>query len=142
MLIRNLILFFGLTLNFSLMRAQANLTVRVSGMKETGGNVMIALYDSRDNFRKPEKAVALTVIPFDKGSSVEKVFEDLPNGEYSLAVYYDEDKDEKLDRAVLGWPTEPYGFSNNARGTMGPPAYEDCIFEIMDGDVVQEIVVK
>ena len=29
-------------------------------------------------------------------------------------------------------PKEGYGFSNNARGSFGPPAFEQWIFEIND----------
>ena len=35
---------------------------------------------------------------------------------------------DKLDTTAFGAPTEKYGFSNDARGVMGPPSYDKCVF--------------
>lgn len=45
----------------------------------------------------------------------------LPYGKYAIAVFHDENQNLKLDKSILGWPVEKYGFSNNARGVFGPP---------------------
>ena len=34
-------------------------------------------------------------------------------------------------------PKEGYGFSNNAKGTFGPPAFEKTIFEINENTVLK-----
>jgi uncharacterized protein (DUF2141 family) len=36
-------------------------------------------------------------------------------------------------------PTEPYAFSNNAHGAMGPAAWGDAMFTVTDGDNGQTI---
>ena len=30
----------------------------------------------------------------------------------------------QLDSNLMGLPTEPYGFANNARGSFGPPSFQ------------------
>ena len=69
-------------------------------------------------------------------------FENLRLGTYALSLYHDENNNGMLDTNFFGIPKEPYGFSNDARGTFGPPKYTAAQFEfIKDGQQV-EIRVK
>ena len=61
----------------------------------------------------------------DKGN-VQTKFEGLPKGEYAVSVYHDANLNEELDTNMMGIPKESYGFSNNAKGFMGPPSFEDA----------------
>jgi uncharacterized protein (DUF2141 family) len=52
-------------------------------------------------------------------------------GQYALRVFQDENDNLKLDRLLFGGPpTERYGFSNNARGTFGPPDLSTQLFSV------------
>ena len=42
-------------------------------------------------------------------------------GIYTFAVYLDKNKNNKLDKGILGQPLEPYAFSNNARSPFTQP---------------------
>ena len=42
----------------------------------------------------------------------------------TVAAYLDGNGNGRLDRNWLGRPTEPYGFSNGATGTFGPPRFD------------------
>ena len=55
-------------------------------------------------------------------------FKEIPKGEYAVAVFHDKNSNEKMDVNFLGIPKEAYGCSNNAKGFMGPPKYEDAKF--------------
>jgi uncharacterized protein (DUF2141 family) len=57
----------------------------------------------------------------------------LTPGQYAVAAFQDLNGDEEMNANMFGMPTEPYGFSNNARGNFGPPSFDDQLFE-MDGD--------
>ena len=46
----------------------------------------------------------------------------LPAGAYAVALFQDENGNDNLDTTAFGAPTEKYGFSNDARGVMGPQA--------------------
>jgi len=108
--------------------AQSNdLTVDVTNFKSNQGKVMIAIYIGQENFMK--KSV------FRKSSTIQDntakvVFENLPSGEYAISLYHDENENNKLDTGWFGIPNEGYGCSNNAKGMMGPPKYEDAKFQL------------
>jgi uncharacterized protein (DUF2141 family) len=55
---------------------------------------------------------------------------DVPYGDYGVAVFHDENSNGKMDKNVLGIPLEPYGFSNNVRITFGPPKWEEAKFTV------------
>jgi uncharacterized protein (DUF2141 family) len=56
----------------------------------------------------------------------------LPPGRYALAVYHDMNDNWKLDKNFVGYPKEPFGFSNNYRPVFSGPNFEDCAFEIKE----------
>jgi uncharacterized protein (DUF2141 family) len=88
---------------------------------------MIAVYNSEGSFLKqPAKANGAPAST--TGNTV--VFKDLPEGDYAFAVYHDANGNGKMDKNVIGIPTEDYAFSNNALGKMGPPSFEKAKFAI------------
>lgn len=49
------------------------------------------------------------------------------------------EKNGGLNKNWVGISKEPYGFSNNIMGRMGPPDFEDAAFEVNDD---MEVVIK
>jgi uncharacterized protein (DUF2141 family) len=101
----------------------ADLTITVEGVASADGQLMIALYDSAANF--PAKSLRAMAVPAAAGT-VQVQVRDLAAGDYAFAVYHDANGNGKLDRNTVGIPTEDYGFSNNALGKRGAPAFEDA----------------
>lgn len=99
----------------------ADLVIHVDNVKSTSGQVMVALYDNADAFLKypvrAEKAKS------DKTGTT-LVFHDVAPGDYGFAVFQDVNDNGRMDKNLLGIPTEPIAFSNNAQGRMGPPAFD------------------
>ena len=60
-----------------------------------------------------------------------------PHGTILIGLY---DSLESFTRATLGVPTEPYGFSNNMWGFLGPPAHEEAVMEVTSSDKAVRIV--
>jgi len=58
------------------------------------------------------------------------VFDDMEPGDYAVSTYYDKNNNGKMDQNFVGKPTEPYGFSNDARGKFGPAKYQDARFDL------------
>ncbi|MCZ6644536.1 MAG: DUF2141 domain-containing protein [Gammaproteobacteria bacterium] len=54
----------------------------------------------------------------------------LEPGEYAVRVMHDENDNGKLDSNLIGIPLEPWGFSNNAVGSFGPPGWKDVKFTL------------
>jgi uncharacterized protein (DUF2141 family) len=100
-----------------------DLEVQVDGIPNSKGNLFIGLFNSRatfPNYGKQYKGVVLKL----EGKSHVYQFKNLPKDSYALAVYHDENKNGKLDKNLVGAPTEAYGFSNNARETFSAPSFE------------------
>ena len=52
----------------------------------------------------------------------------LPWGRYAASAYHDEDDDGALDTNLFGAPSEPFGFSNDARPRFGRPDFAEAAF--------------
>lgn len=61
---------------------------------------------------------------------------ELPAGRYAFSAFHDANDNKKLDTNWMGIPNEKYGFSNNARGTFGPPSLEDQLVEIQSDKTI------
>lgn len=62
-------------------------------------------------------------------------FEDIPPGTYALVVIHDENMNGKLDRNVLGIPTEGYGFSNDPKSVFHAPSFSAASFSYNGEDL-------
>lgn len=74
---------------------------------------------------KNEKDVSKLVLFVSNKSSKASVY--LPAGSYGVIAFHDINGNEKLDTNMIGIPTEPYGFSNNARGLLSKPDHEETL---------------
>ncbi len=113
---------------FTLSVAQAaRVTVTIDGIGSTEGMVMAGLFDSPLSF--PQKFIRGESIAANT-PSVTLVFENVEPGRYAMSAFHDRNGNGKLDTGAFGVPKEPYGFSRDARGVMGPPAFDDAVFDV------------
>ncbi|MFY7811513.1 MAG: DUF2141 domain-containing protein [Flavobacterium sp.] len=110
-----------------------SLTVNVTGFKNNKGKVMVAMYDSEGNFLKKMIFGAVGKIEQQKSKVV---FEKIPVGVYAVSLFHDENDNNKLDTNFMGIPKERYASSNDAKGFMGPPKYDDAKFELKKDKVI------
>lgn len=110
--------------------------VTVSNLESNDGKVYISLYNTKDSFlARGFKSTFSTI----ENNSCEVVFKNIPNGTYAVSLFHDENDNKKLDTGMFGIPKEDYGCSNNAKGFMGPPKWEDAKFTINNASVTQHI---
>lgn len=109
---------------------EASLTVTVDGLAPQGA-VMMALYADEPNWNGGDAVEGRRVAV--EGSTVTVEFAALPAGDYAIRFYHDVDGDGELDTNLMGIPSEPFGFSNNARGNFGPAAWADSVFTVVPG---------
>lgn len=98
--------------------------------------MMFAVYDHDEKFLKEAISWGDSKI---SENWVIYTFEGLKAGIYAISIFHDENDNGKLDTNFIGIPTEPYGFSNNAKGMFGPPDFKDCQVEVAAGK--KEIVI-
>ncbi len=99
----------------------------------------VGLFNNPDRFLDESESV-LGVQKDVESSTVTFNIKGLKSGVYAVSIYHDENANNELDTNFLGIPKEPYAFSNNARGSFGPPSFEDCQF-VLDNDH-REIVIS
>ena len=109
----------------------ADLRVTVVDGPAGPSTLYIALFDGAEAFDTTKSVAAQTLQAREGGGQV--AFLGLPVGRYALRMFADENGNGKLDTNLLGLPIERYGFSNDARGTMGPPGFDAAAFRV-DGD--------
>jgi uncharacterized protein (DUF2141 family) len=122
-LLTTIAIFVGIISN-----AQTNtLTVTITNFKNNQGKVMVGIYSGANTFMKKTIFSKTGDI---KANTAKVVFENIPDGEYAISLYHDENSNNKLDTGWFGIPKESYGCSNDAKGNMGPPKYEDAKFQL------------
>lgn len=129
MIIRTIALFSLLLLIISAESQYYSVKVIVKGFPDNSGSSYVALYRSSDDFPVYGKQFKGIISPIKEKKS-EVNFVGLSSGKYAVAVFHDKNKSGKLDKNMLGIPTESYGFSNNARETFSAPSFSSASFEV------------
>lgn len=103
------------------------LTVHVDGLDSNEGTVRAELTTAENYDRDGYVRAATLSIQSEKARWT---VEDVPHSTYAVRLYHDEDDDGELDTNMFGVPQEAFGFSNDARGSMGPPDFEEAAFTL------------
>jgi uncharacterized protein (DUF2141 family) len=122
---------------------QTNLIhIQIGGLRNNKGQVSCALYSSPDGFpKKSEKAIAhVNSTILDNQAVCE--FSGIAPGTYAISVFHDENSNGKLDANFMGIPREGVGASNNAKGHLGPPKFDDAAFQLSGGRVDLKIKIN
>jgi len=102
------------------------------------GAIMVALYDQATyTGGQPVRAVRIDVAAGERAA----IFEGLPTGDYAVKAFHDVNGNGRMDANPFGMPTEPYAFSNNAVGNMGPAGWDRARFSV-DGATAQTIRIR
>lgn len=121
-----------LTSILSFSQSGGTLIIEIDSFRNDKGKVAIAMYNGEDGFPGGEETmVQATFAEIENGKAIAEFIE-LPFGEYAISAYHDEDTDQELDTNWLGIPKEGTGASNDAKGKMGPPKYEDAKFDFKE----------
>lgn len=110
----------------------ATLTIHLTGARNTKGQIRAALFEGAKGFPgDASQAIQTQAADIDPQSlSAQIVFKGLPEGVYAVSIFHDENRNQKLDKNLLGIPKEGYGASNNPRKKMGPPDFEEAKFRL------------
>ncbi|MEE9380209.1 MAG: DUF2141 domain-containing protein [Hyphomonadaceae bacterium] len=117
-----------------------SLDVTVTGMETPSGVVRIALFQGEEAY---ESGPPLSGENIDvTGDTVTIAFADLEPGAYGIKMYHDINDDGDMNANPFGMPTEPYAFSNNAKGRFGPAKWADASFTVSSDGATQTITLK
>ncbi len=116
--------------------SQNNLVIEVVGVSNSEGNIKVALYNTADTFLSHEHVYKTDSVMARQGMT-QLSLEDIPDGEYAIAIFHDANGNDELDTNWLGIPKEPIGFSKSGMKTFGPPKFKDCSFRIQPVTQIQ-----
>lgn len=123
-------LFLSVFIFFSLavMGQKQTLTVTFTDIPSNDGRLSVLLFKGKEGFtsQKPFETKSLDIDHF---SSTWKL-DSIPQGEYIIYAFHDENINGKMDVAETGMPDEAFAFSNNAQPKMGPPNPDEMLFTI------------
>lgn len=115
--------------------AEAEIVIRISGIHNSKGQVIISVYDGPEGFpkeRNPQSTHRFIKSRLRNGELNCRFL--LPPGEYAFAVLDDEDMDGDMRFNFAGIPREGFGFSNNPNPLgLRPPSFKECVTTIKTG---------
>ena len=111
----------------------ATITITVTDLRSAKGIVRACMTADEHSFpRCRGVAGAFGATAQAREGSVSFTFRHVRPGHYAIALLHDENGNGKADRALGMMPREGFGFSRDAKVVMGPPRFEDAMFEVSD----------
>lgn len=109
--------------------SQPGIHVEILGIRNSIGAVACALFEAPEGFPTGYLRFASNIMMVKvRATKATCDFENIAPGTYALAVIHDENRDGELQSNWMGVPKEGYGFSNDAKGSLGPPSFEAASF--------------
>ena len=104
------------------------LVVQVCHPDAAHGKVLLAVYNREEGFLDGGHLFGRR-LAIEGSDDVLFELDDLPYGDYALALFHDLNGNEHFDTNLLGIPVEPYAFSNNVRAKWSKPRYHEASFD-------------
>ena len=105
------------------------LIVHIDGFRNQKGDAGVTVFTSPDGWpENNNKAFIHGGHPFSGDKTTVEL--QIPAGRYAIAVLHDENSNHKLDRNMIGWPKEGFGFSNNPKVGLSAPSYDTAAMQV------------
>jgi len=115
---------------FSFFNPPITLEIKMEGLIPEKGTIRIGLYNSAAAFADEAKPNHAQVVSVGKNATQIIKFEGLPEGKYLVAAYQDVNGNKKIDKNILGIPTEAYAFSNNVFPKWKSPTFDEAAIKL------------
>jgi uncharacterized protein (DUF2141 family) len=97
------------------------------GLRSNSGQVIFEIFNKQEGFPGVSKnAIKRVVVSIENKSAIIEL-QDLQYGLYAISCVHDENANNKLDFGLF-MPKEGYGVSNNIKGVLGAPSFDDSKF--------------
>ena len=108
------------------------LRIHVDGLRNSNGVVGSILFKSPDGWpedkNKSFRHGPTPIAPNERQATV--VWDNLPPGDYGVAVIHDENRNARLDRNLIGIPKEGFGFANNPHVGLSAPSFQAAVVHL------------
>lgn len=116
----------------------ATLTISILNIELNNSRIFVGLYDNEATFKLKSGAVDSLILIPDK-ETIEVSMEDIPFGNYAVAIFQDINDNGRLDAREFKIPIEPVGISNyTVNKSSLPPTFKKAQFSI-SGDTLVSI---
>lgn len=116
---------------FTTLSYAGELKVHFINLKNSNGHVLYLIFDDEDGYPdKNAKSFKEGKISAPMALQEGLNLTDLPDGDYAITAFHDENSNDKLDTGLFGIPKEGFAFSNNPSVFFGPPSYSKSKFKV------------
>jgi len=116
-------------------QSESIVTISVTNIKTHDGFIAAAIYDENG---WGDASLAVSREPV-HGDTVSLTLTVPGPGRYGIRLFHDVDGNGELNANIMGIPTEPFGFSNNAPLQFGPPSFKAAAFDVDSSGAAQTI---
>ena len=108
------------------------LRIHVDGLRNSVGVVGSIIFKSSDGWPEDKsKSFRHGPTPIAAGErQAVVVWDNVPAGDYAVAVIHDENRNAKLDRNFIGVPKEGFGFANNPHVGLSAPPFQAAVIHV------------
>ena len=113
----------------------ARIHVTVTDLRNARGVVRACMTHDPRAFPKCRGVAGAHAATVDaREGSVTFTFDRVKPGRYAIALLHDENGNNRADRALGMMPREGFGFSRDAKVRMGPPRFDEAMFEVRENE--------
>lgn len=118
------------------------LTLNAEGLRSGNGYLVMTVYiDDSHRFLVKHGSIEVGRVKAEAGATTGCIFLPKP-GVYAIALYHDENGNEKFDRSGLGLPKEGWGFTNNPHTFFGLPSFSAVRLNVHKTGLATQITMK
>ena len=111
------------------------LTLIIKNLRSTTATIVVGLYGTKNKFPDPKDQLKeYHFTPH--GDELTAMITDQKFDDYAIAIYQDVNGNGKIDKNIVGIPTEPYAYSRNYIPRIKAPNFNDCRFTYNDSSNV------
>jgi uncharacterized protein (DUF2141 family) len=100
--------------------------IKINNLSSKKGQLLISIFNKETGFPENNKAAYSTLVFKEPLRSNLSLF--LPKGSYAFAIVHDKNSNNKMDKNLVGAPTEAYGVSLNKTYLLKAPEFEENKF--------------
>ena len=118
------------------------LLVFVDKIGHSKGVFYLAIYNNAEGYMHPERAFRSCVISAGNSDNQEIGLEKIPEGEYAVVLFLDENGNGRLDKNWLGVPSEKYAFSGARVPAFRAPRWDEAKVVVKGGSRRISVVLR
>lgn len=123
---------FAFVFFMSIPHVQAStVVIEINGIKIIKGDIVIGLYNKQQGFPEVGKQYKGIISKITAKIVIYK-FENIPDGNYAVALFQDLNRNGKMDYNFLGIPKEPYAFSCITKTCLKTPEFHEARFTLKE----------